>query len=195
MINDIKTQLRLEILSRRRSLDVEAKNFNSNCMKNHLRAWNIYQNAKSIMIYLSMYDEPQTDAIILDALQSGKKVCVPRMLSVYGQMEAVELRNFDHLVAGRLGIREPRPTDTAVLNPQNIDLILVPGVVFDTSGNRIGMGAGYYDRFLAQASQATLLGIAWQFQVESNITSEKHDVKMHYLLTETGILHCTKGKM
>lgn len=195
MINDEKNQLRQEMLSKRRSLDAVVKRTNSNSMKNQLCAWNIYQNAKVIMIYLSMYDEPQTDAIILDALQKQKKVFVPRMLSVYGHMEAVEVHGLDQLATGRLGIREPSQNATVVVPPQSIDLILVPGVAFDVSGNRIGMGAGYYDRFLVQASQATLLGVAWQFQVKPNIPSEKHDVTMRFLLTETGILHCTKGKM
>lgn len=195
MINDFKARLRKEVLAKRRNLDEIEKNNHNMCIKNHLFSWTGYKNASIIMIYLSMPDEPQTDAIITDALDRKKTVCVPRMLSTYGLMEAVELRNLNHLVKSRLGIREPNPNEVLAVEPDSIDLVIVPGVAFDPTGNRIGMGAGYYDRFLMQAPRAIRLGLAWRFQVKPRISVETHDIKMHYLLTETGLLQCTKGKM
>jgi 5-formyltetrahydrofolate cyclo-ligase len=195
MTNDFKAKARKEMLSIRRNLDENTKKNYNTLLKNHLCSWIGYRHAKVIMVYLSMQDEPQTDEFIADALANEKIVCVPHTLSKYGLMEAVELRNLNHLVIGRLKIREPNPNEIIVVEPKTIDLIIVPGVVFDLSGNRIGMGAGYYDRFLLQAPQAIRLGLAWHFQVKPEIMTQSHDIKMHYLLTETGIFHCNKGKM
>lgn len=195
MKNDCKARLRKELLAQRRNLDEMVKANHNACIINHLFSWTDYKNAGVVMIYLSMPDEPSTDAIITDALAKGKTVCVPRMLSTYGFMEAVKLRNLNHLVKSRLSIREPNPNETLVIEPARIDLVIVPGVVFDPAGNRIGMGAGYYDRFLTRAPRAIRLGLAWQFQVKPEVSAASHDIKMHYLLTERGLLQCSEGKM
>jgi 5-formyltetrahydrofolate cyclo-ligase len=65
---------------------------------------------------------------------------------------------------------------------------VVPGVAFDRCGNRLGHGAGYYDRLLALASpSATLIGLAFDCQMVDSIPVEPHDVRMHYLITESGV--------
>ena len=79
------------------------------------------------------------------------------------------------LVLGRFGIREPAP------GPQleKLDLIVVPGLAFTVTGNRLGRGAGYYDRFLATVPTTTLkVGVCFEFQLVPQIPSESHDVIM-----------------
>lgn len=147
------------------------------------------------MLYLAMADEPQTDAIIIDALKTDKTVCVPVLGQQYGIMEAAVISGLDDLVTGRLGLRMPDPACAKNIDPARIDLVFVPGVAFDREGNRLGMGAGYYDRFLTRALQALFVGMAWSFQVADAVPAATHDISMNYLLTEEGIFRCGKGKM
>ena len=80
---------------------------------------------------------------------------------------------------GRFGIREPAP------GPQleKLDLIVVPGLAFTVTGNRLGRGAGYYDRFLATVPTTTLkVGVCFEFQLVPQIPSESHDVMMDFVV-------------
>ncbi|HEY3423587.1 MAG TPA: 5-formyltetrahydrofolate cyclo-ligase, partial [Negativicutes bacterium] len=76
-----------------------------------------------------------------------------------------------------------------------IDLIIVPGVAFDRSGKRCGMGAGYYDRFLSQASNARLIGVALTCQMVSDVPCDEHDRMVEYIVTPNEIIKCDIGKM
>ncbi|WP_122627183.1 5-formyltetrahydrofolate cyclo-ligase [Lucifera butyrica] len=190
-----KAQLRQELLKVRRSLESKDIERYSQLMGRHLFSWLDYQQANRVMIYLSTPDEPGTDDMIRHALQHGKTVCVPMMRAEYGLMDSAIIHDLADLQPGRLGIRSPKPERTTILAPAKIDLAIIPGVAFDIAGGRLGMGAGYYDRFLSLAGQAVFLGMAWRFQIKPTLPQDTHDVKMHYLLTEDGILTCRGGKM
>lgn len=183
------------MLAERRRLAPQWVAEQSRIIHGHLLDWPSYRAARTIMLYLAMADEPQTDAVIIDALKADKTVCVPVLGQQYGIMEAAVISGLDDLVTGRLGLRMPDPARAKNIDPVLIDLVLVPGVAFDRGGNRLGMGAGYYDRFLTRAPQALLVGMAWSFQVVDAVPAATHDVSMHYLLTEEGIFRCGKGKM
>jgi 5-formyltetrahydrofolate cyclo-ligase len=190
-----KQTLRQALLARRRSLSIDFIKIGSAKINEWLCSWAPFQNARTVMTFLSMPDEPQMDEMISLTLQSGKTVCVPHLRSVYGYMDASRLTGTGDLVPGRLGLRVPNPDKIDIVSPGDIDLILVPGVVFDLTGQRIGMGAGYYDRFLIAAPQAMLVGVAWRFQLIAEIPQEKHDIPMHWIVTEDGIYDCIGGKI
>lgn len=183
---EAKQRLRREMLAKRRSLSAEEIKKGSEAIAAYFCAWPKYRAAQIVMFYLPMADEPQTAALIEDAWRAGKKVAVPLMGEVYGVMEAAVLDGWDGLVTGRLGLKMPDPAKTRRLDPADIGLIVVPGVAFDAAGHRLGMGAGYYDRFLPQAASACLMGLAWSAQIVPEVPAEEHDVRMEYLLTETG---------
>lgn len=88
------------------------------------------------------------------------------------------------LVPGVFRIPEP-PPDLPVVAPHDVDVWLVPGVAFDRRGNRIGHGAGCYDRVLA-GTPGRKIGVAWAFQVVDALTCEPHDVPMDAIVTEEG---------
>ena len=73
------------------------------------------------------------------------------------------------------------------MNPESFDLVIIPGVAFDRQGGRLGYGKGYYDRFLEQTT-AFRLALAFNFQVLEKVPTEKHDVPMNGILTESGII-------
>jgi 5-formyltetrahydrofolate cyclo-ligase len=194
-ITEHKRRLRREMLAARRALPGAFVAANSELICGQLRDWPPYRAAKTIMLYLAMPDEPQTDGLISDALARGKTVCVPLLHQAYGQMDAAAIDGFEALTVGRLGLKMPDPAKAVSVDPATIELVVVPGVAFDRRGGRLGMGAGYYDRFLPRLGQAMLVGLAWSCQVIDAVPCDEHDVAMHYLLTEGGFMPCSGGKM
>ncbi|GAH14369.1 unnamed protein product [marine sediment metagenome] len=72
-------------------------------------------------------------------------------------------------------------------------MVIVPGVVFDRKGNRLGFGGGFYDRFLGKLSDRTkLVALAFELQLVDNVSSQSHDIAVDYLITERGIINCDK---
>ena len=104
-----------------------------------------FQEAKTLATYLSFDHEVSTAGLIQAALQLGKRVCVPRTYP-QGRMECVEY-DPDILEKTRFGLLEPNEKGKLV-DKSEIDLIHVPGLVFQSKGYRIGYGGGYYDRYL-----------------------------------------------
>ena len=112
-----------------------------------------FQEAQTLATYLSMGHEFSTASLIQAALQDGKRICVPRTYP-QGRMEFVEY-DPEILEKTRFGLLEPNEQGK-VVDKSEIDLIHVPGVVFQSEGYRIGYGAGYYDRYLADYSGKTV---------------------------------------
>ena len=112
-----------------------------------------FQEAKTLATYLSMGNEFSTASLIQAALQLGKRVCVPRTYP-QGRMEFVEY-DPDILEKTRFGLLEPNEKGKLV-DKSEIDLIHVPGLVFQSKGYRIGYGGGYYDRYLADYTGKTV---------------------------------------
>lgn len=90
---------------------------------------------------------------------------------------------------GAFGVLEPDPTST----PVNLHLVrglLIPGLVFNKNGNRLGKGKGFYDKTLADY-QGLKVGVCFDFQIsERMLLIEEHDIKMDYLITESGLIEC-----
>ncbi len=94
------------------------------------------------------------------------------------------------LTAGPFGILEPQASALEI-DPDDLDLVLCPGLAFSTSGNRLGQGGGYYDRYLPKATKARRIGIAFNLQLRDSIPSNPHDIAMHEIVTESQ--HLTIG--
>lgn len=188
-----KKQLRGHMLDKRRTFCTLQTVAWDQQLVDHFRSWSVYQNCDTIMFYVAMPDEAQTELLISDALKRGKQVYVPLLGEKYGEMSAAGIASLDELVVGKYGLKMPRRDKITAVAPDAIDVIVVPGVAFDRSGNRLGMGAGYYDRFFPKTRCGVLLGLAWGFQVIEEVPGEVHDVRMQYLLTEEGFHTCCAG--
>jgi len=190
----MKKLLRVELLAKRRKLDKKYIALQSDKMAEQLYHWRFYQRAKIIMLFLSMPDEPQMVNIIEHAWRQGKTVCVPHMRKQFGVMDAARIDSMDGLLRGRLNLMVPDPTQLNLVDPELIDLIVVPAVAYDDKGNRLGMGAGYYDRFIPHAPKAILIGAIWSSQIVDQVPTGQYDQSVHYLLTEDAIIDCDTGK-
>lgn len=183
-----KQKLRRVMRERRRSIPVDQAGIWSSQIAEHFCSWPNYLQCDTVMFYLAMPEEAQTDLLIMDAFKKGKRVCVPLLGEKYGEMSAAEITSFDDLIMGKYNLKMPDSQKVKIILPDSIDLVVVPAVAFDQRGNRLGMGAGYYDRFLLMTQNAVCLGLAWGCQLVDKIPSEAHDVQMQYLLTESGFV-------
>ncbi|MGL5514665.1 MAG: 5-formyltetrahydrofolate cyclo-ligase [Sporomusa sp.] len=190
MNKQAKNELRKSMLAVRRGMNKEQVAAGSRRFAAHITAWPVYRAAKHIMMYLAMPDEPHMEQVISHALAAGKTVCVPHMRETKGLMDAAIISNLDDLVVGQFNLLTPDPTTLKILDPAELDLIIVPGVAFDRQGRRLGMGAGYYDRFLLKANKTELIGAAWAAQILATVPTDDHDRPVNYLLTEEGIFTC-----
>ncbi|KAL8279142.1 hypothetical protein RQP46_008398 [Phenoliferia psychrophenolica] len=156
-VGALKKALRRDYTKRLRAVPTSAIQEESLAVTRHLLASPIYQRANNISIYLSTpSSEIQTDELIRESLSRGKRVFIPYCPAaeptLMRMLKLSSLAAFEGLGANRWGIREHDPAEIDACEDSEtaggLDLILVPGLIFDRSGNRLGHGRGYYDRFI-----------------------------------------------
>ena len=185
MNKEEKKILRNKILIIRNSLDKEVKEAMDDEIYNNLITSDLYIKAKNIFIYLSFGSEIQTNNIITKALRDEKEVYIPKVYKKNKLMKAVRLKSFNDLKENSMGILEPID-DSNYIDKREIDLILVPGVVFDLNGNRIGYGGGYYDRYLQDIKEIrNKVVLAYDLQIVDSINPDIHDIAFDYIITNT----------
>lgn len=155
-----------------------------------------YAAAKTVMFYVDVRDEVRTRQALPEALASGKRIVVP--YCVDGELELFWLENMEELELGMYRILEPKEAlrDVAAkkLGPEDLDLIMVPGVAFDRNGGRTGHGKGYYDKLLQHAKPETpLIALAFECQMFEEIPAESHDIYMDKVVTEKDV-YTGKGR-
>ncbi|MDS1029199.1 5-formyltetrahydrofolate cyclo-ligase [Bacillota bacterium LX-D] len=186
----MKKNLRQEVLTKRKELVPEVVAEKSSLIINKVIALEEYQKAKTIMLYLAFRNEVDTTLLIKHAMTEGKKVVIPVSDMQNIALIPTELRNYPgDLEEGAYGILEPKKEAFHFVDPQEIDLLIVPGVAFDGQGYRLGYGAGYYDRFIPQLrTDTTILALAFELQIVQRVFPESHDKQMQFIVTEERIL-------
>ena len=148
------------------------------------------------MFYVDVRAEVRTRFILPDAIASGKRIVVP--YCVDGILELFLLEQMEELEVWMYKILEPRAELREIpakrIDPTEIDLVMVPGVAFDSRGGRTGHGNGYYDKLLALVRpDIPLIAIAFDCQVFSEVPMGTHDVFMDKVVTETAV-HLGQGR-
>ena len=184
---DLKRNARQHGLAQRRSLTPEQRQAFTLRMWEHLEAWAPFQQIRPLHCSLALPEEPDTTTWFERAWALGKQTAVPCMMPGTLELKHTRLTSLQHLQHGAFGVPEPIPKFREWVEPEALDLVLVPGVAFDRKGGRLGFGKGYYDRFLSKTS-ALRMGVAFSAQVIPDVPTEPHDVPMHTLLTENGIM-------
>jgi len=151
-----------------------------------------YTRAEIIMVFLSLPAEVDTTPLVLHAWRDRKRVLAPKVSWEQRRMLPIEIRSLsDDLRESPLGIREPAQGLPMPL--ANIDLVIVPGIGFDLSGNRIGRGRGFYDRFLAhQDWHGVACGLAVEEQVVEQVPAKEHDMQVDMLVTDVQVRRFAK---
>jgi 5-formyltetrahydrofolate cyclo-ligase len=185
----MKTQtLRQNILARRDTLSSEKRLRYSQLITKRAIGLEQFAIADTFFIYVNFRSEVETRALIVQILALGKKVVVPVTLVREKALLPVCINDPEQeLAPGYCSIQEPiiDIRESKLVSPETIDIIFLPGSVFDQQGGRIGYGGGYYDRFLsAQAPQALRVGLAYELQMVDRALLQEHDELMDLILTE-----------
>jgi len=183
--NEVKSLLRKEVLHKRNSMSHFEISMKSKLIQRKLIESPVFNQSKSIGLYLAIGSEVQTREIINYALDLGKTVLLPRIMSNDLRFYVVDQKDFEEnsFDVNRFGIKEPKIDKPADF----IDLLIIPGIVFDTYGFRIGYGYGYYDKYLTISKFSKSIGLAYDFQfIKKPIPILPHDRKIDVLITESG---------
>ncbi len=141
------------------------------------------REARTILSYLAMADEVDLSAFHAWAAEQGKTVVFP-LTGKDGHMEAYELSADRAMVTDRYGISAPDPEKSRLVDPSELDLVLVPMVAFDKSNMRLGQGGGYYDRFLLRCPQAKRIAVAFAEQEVDEVVTDEYDLPMDAVITD-----------
>jgi len=182
---NLKNNLRQRILNILRSQKKEDILKKSKIIQEKLFAREEFQKAKVILFYASFDGEVETLEMMKQAQKLGKKIALPMILKEKKKLIPALIEDFDTLVKGAYGICCPARESSCILDVEEIDLAIVPGVAFDKNNNRLGRGQGYYDRFLSELSDTIpTIGLAFDFQlVEKLPQQQKHDVPVKKVIT------------
>ena len=187
--------LRKQLLQQRAALSAEYVKEHSQKISDVLVKQPPWMEATTIGIYLSIKNEVDTRPILEAIWESGKKAYAPIIRHCEERSDvAIQYLAFAHytpttpLSKNRFGILEPLSPE--FFPQEHLDLVLVPLVGFDTQGNRLGMGAGYYDRTFAflntmpRPTQPLLVGLAYELQKIDQLANEAWDVPLNAIVTE-----------
>ena len=141
----------------------------------------LWKQAGTVMMYSSLPGEPDTRSLMETALREGKTLLLPRCLEA-GRMEALPVKDPGELMPGTLGIPEPAPAEDGTRIPEP-DLVLVPCVAAAPNGIRLGHGAGYYDRFLAEHPVQTVC-LCFRALLRSDLPAEDTDIPVDFVISD-----------
>ena len=202
-----KNALRRALRARRAALDPGAAATASQALTAGLLAHPVWRAARSIAAFVGVRGEPDTRPLLDAALAEGRTLWLPRVLhGSAGLSVLVAVTDLAALAPAPFGLLEPLPHPDelalpSVTSSSPIDLVLVPGLAFSRAGARLGFGAGHYDRLLAptlHADAPVRVGLCFTEFLdppEGPIPTAAHDVPMHWIATDTGVLRCAPPAM
>ena len=158
----------------------------------HFTAMGAYRDASLILAYITYRNEMDTTPLIERAWKDGKRVAVP--VCQRGELVFYEIDTLEGMRMGSRGVQEPDPKLCQPVDPDDFDgsICLVPGLVFDAEGYRIGYGAGYYDNFLA-TYPGLKVGLVRALRISSNpLPHDDHDVPMDVLVSDGSVWVCER---
>lgn len=184
-------QLRSEVLARRDALTGQQRRTKSGRIAAALLASETIRQSSTVFIYVSFRSEVETVPVITELLKRGITVTVPLTRTAEKRLDIVRIEDPEtDLVPGYCSIPEPREELAAArsVRAEELDLVILPGSVFDERGGRFGYGGGYYDRLLAQIPAAARYGLAFELQIRERLELQPHDQILDAVVTEKRII-------
>lgn len=179
-----KAALRRELRSRLKALSPAQRQAGDDALLRRFLSLPQVEAAQTLLLYHGMGTEPDTSRLLVPLWEAGKRLCLPRCLPG-NTLEARLVRPDSSLVRHAYGMWEPGE-DCPLVEPEEIGLVLVPGLAFDLSGGRLGQGGGFYDRWLAGFSGFTAALCRAPLLLE-RLPAEGHDLPVALVLTEEGL--------
>ncbi len=185
----VKAELRKSIQRTRALLQASARKTKSEQIRDRVHASGVLQVAKSIALFrpIERKGEVDTGGLDSDARLAGLRVAYPAMERTDEGQVTMKMRWVEQLEGAfeERGFGFPEPSaDAPEASPEDLDLVVVPGLAFDPEGHRLGYGAGFYDRFLPLCSRAKTLGVCFDFQLLAEIPTTAADVPVSMVVTE-----------
>lgn len=186
-----RPQQRRQLRALRRSLDPCERRQRNAALYRSLFSQPLFRNSRRIAVYLPADGEVDTAAIVARAWALGKQVYLPVLVPfLHNRLWFARYEPHTPLVRNRYGIAEPRPVHSRRILAHALDLVLTPLVGFDTEGNRLGMGGGFYDRSFAFLDRRRhwrkprLVGLAYDFQRLPQLPAQPWDVPLSAVVTD-----------
>ncbi len=179
-----KNALRKHYLRERRELDENERIETNRGITHNILEFEAYRKAGSVFVYVSTKYEIDTKAIIENAFEAGKLVCVP-LCGKNGEMSAKRIKSLDELSEGRYGIPEPLLSSETIECPE---LVLAPALSCDIRGYRLGYGGGYYDRFLSRC-HSPCIALCAESRLLERLPHNGFDRRCEWVATERQVLH------
>ena len=186
-----KKRIRRIALTARRTMSPKEREDASKAITDLIAASDVFRMAETVLIYKAMPDEVDLGLLTDLPDAEGKRFCYPRVTGE-GNMTALLPCGPDSWEKGSFGITEPDESKSLPVCPEEIDLVLCPCTAFDNSMGRLGMGGGYYDRFLPKCVNAAIAAVAFESQKVAAVPKEDTDVQMDMVFTEKEVYG--KGK-
>jgi 5-formyltetrahydrofolate cyclo-ligase len=192
-IKERKRALRKKVLALRDALTPEERVRKSRAIKSLLFQLPEFIQAKTVMFFISFRSEVLTEEMIKAAILLKKKVVVPVTDHENRCLVLSELQDYDHdLVPATYGILEPKKEKIKEVRPDELDLIVAPGSVFDEKGRRIGYGGGYYDKLLrCLQGKIPVTALAFELQIVNEVPcNPERDIPVDLIITENRMIRC-----
>lgn len=184
-----KNIIRKKVLDLRHNLKKEEKKRLDRIIYESVIENDLYINANKIFIYVSYNNEVDTIDIIKNSIDNNKSVYVPKINIEDKTMKSVEIHSLNELSVNKYGILEPNVVDKNNTE-EKFDIIIMPGIAFDSDGNRIGYGGGYYDKYISNLNYDVVkVALAYNFQMVNCIKAEEHDIKVNYIFTDKEMIY------
>ena len=177
-----KAALRKNLLERRDETSADLRDISSRKIHQNLKQIDAYDTSQNIACYFPIGSEVNTQEVMLDILEKGKNLLLPRIAK--NDIVFHVITNIEKLEKGVFDIMEPRDD---YKKAEKIDCILVPTIAISKSGIRLGYGKGYYDRFLS-TTKAVKISLTYSKQIIKSIPNDTHDIKMDWIATEDEII-------
>ncbi len=185
---DEKVKIRSKALKSRESLDQKTRAEKDRKIAENLESLSAFKNAHHILFYYSVRDEADTRKLI-DKYLSAKQLYLP-VIRGKSHLQAVPVKRPLRLKKGYEGVPEPVDEDPNSVYDDAVELIIVPGVAFDKKGERIGMGKGYYDRYLAEYGSSLKVALAYEEQVLDYVPKDIDDESIDLIVTDQNLYSC-----
>lgn len=185
-IREYKKNMREQVKVQRKELDAAKKKKLDSQIAARFLATRSYKKCQSLFCYVSTPIEVDTIAIINQAFADNKIVAVPRCIPNTRNMEFIQIKSFDDLERGTFGVLEPKLSLKTPFVGNSHSICIIPALMYDKSGYRLGYGGGYYDRYLAGFKGKTV-GIIYSFNITEKLIHGKFDIPVSRLVTQNSI--------